>query len=349
MRLNFMSMLIVGLVILSVVVVSDKRMMSFVTKMSKKVTLGSKKMNQAAVLFLVFLLLLCMMKGKKTVEGLCGCRIGQNLDVTIQAGSDWNCPHTGTGNSVVFDDETASEACDCSEGQCEVGHTAESLRDEITGVPQADRRGYVELSSGMGVEAYLRDVIGLAGSRLSEMMTLINGDGSEKEEEALCGCTITNPSSGAVATLPGGSPYVCHEDSETFTGPDALCNCDEDNVDCSYGYVSRPEAIYNSEVSGAQKPDERRQLLSAMTNGRPEEFVARILTQRDDSTTREFISYFGLDESAVEAAKECTDTCTGFPRITDSSLCDEPPNPFHVGIFNALCPDIHCSNTAVCQ
>ena len=34
MRLNFMSMLIVGLVILSVVVVSDKRMTSFVTKMS---------------------------------------------------------------------------------------------------------------------------------------------------------------------------------------------------------------------------------------------------------------------------------------------------------------------------
>lgn len=176
-----MSMLIVGLVILSVVVVSDKRMMSSVTTMCKKVTLGSKKMNQVAILFLVFLLLLCMMKGKRTVEGLCGCRIGENLDVTIQAGSDWNCPHTGTGRSVVFDNEPAREACDCSEGQCEVGHTAESLRDFLSGVPQADRRGFVELSSGMGVEAYLRDVIGLAGSRLSEMVSLIDGRGEVSE------------------------------------------------------------------------------------------------------------------------------------------------------------------------
>ena len=181
MRLNFMSMLIVGLVILSVVVVSDKRMMSSVTKMSKKVTLGSKKMNQVALLFLGFLLLLCMMKGKRTVEGLCGCRIGQNLDVTISGGSDWNCPHTGTGNSVVFKDEPARGACDCSEGQCEVGHTAESLRDEITAQPQADRRVYVELSSSMGVEAYLRDVIGLAGSSLSEMVTMIDGRGEVSE------------------------------------------------------------------------------------------------------------------------------------------------------------------------
>lgn len=176
-----MSMLIVGLVILSVVVVSDKRMMSFVTKLSKKVTLGSKKMNQVAVLFLVFLLLLCMMKGKRTVEGLCGCRTGENLDVTIQAGTDFNCPHTGTGNSVVFKDETASEACDCSEGQCEVGHTAESLRNFITGVPQDGRRMMVEQSSGMGLEAYLRDVIGLAGSRLSEMVTMIDGRGEVSE------------------------------------------------------------------------------------------------------------------------------------------------------------------------
>ena len=122
-----------------------------------------------------------MMKGKRTVEGLCGCRTGENLDVTIQAGSDFNCPHTGTGNSVVFDDETAREACDCSEGQCEVGHTAESLRDFLSGVPQADRRGFVELSSGMGVEAYLSDVIGLAGSRLSEMVSLIDGRGELNE------------------------------------------------------------------------------------------------------------------------------------------------------------------------
>tara|TARA_B100000963_G_scaffold128997_2_gene112545 strand:- start:824 stop:1444 length:621 start_codon:yes stop_codon:yes gene_type:complete len=121
-----------------------------------------------------------MMRGKRTVEGLCGCRIGQNL-VEISGGSDFNCPHTGTGRSVVFDNEPAREACDCSEGQCEVGHTAESLREEITGVPQADRRGYVELSSGMGVEAYLRDVIGLAGSRLSEMVSLIDGRGELNE------------------------------------------------------------------------------------------------------------------------------------------------------------------------
>ncbi len=175
-----MSMLIVGLVILSVVVVSDKRMMSSVTKLCNKVTLGSKKMNQAALLFLGFLLLLCMMKGKRTVEGLCGCRIGQNL-IEISGGSDWNCPHTGTGESVVFDNEPAREACDCSEGQCEVGHTAESLREEITGVPQADRRGYVELSSGMGLEAYLRDVIGLIEPRLSEMVSLIDGRGELNE------------------------------------------------------------------------------------------------------------------------------------------------------------------------
>ena len=181
MRLNFMSMLIVGLVILSVVVVSDKRMMSSVTTMCKKVTLGSKKMNQVAVLFLGFLLLLCMMKGKRTVEGLCGCRTGENLDVTIQAGSDFNCPHTGTGRRVVFDDETAREACDCSEGQCEVGHTAESLRDFITGVPQEGRRMMVEQSSGMGAEAYLSDVIGLAGSRLSEMVSLIDERGEVNE------------------------------------------------------------------------------------------------------------------------------------------------------------------------
>ena len=59
-------------------------------------------MNQVAVLFLVFLLLLCMMKGKRTVEGLCGCRTGENLDVTIQAGSDFNCPHTGTGKMLYL-------------------------------------------------------------------------------------------------------------------------------------------------------------------------------------------------------------------------------------------------------
>ena len=43
------------------------------------------------LVLLLCLVVLCLMKGKKTVEGMCGCMTGTNFDVPITAGSDLNC------------------------------------------------------------------------------------------------------------------------------------------------------------------------------------------------------------------------------------------------------------------
>ena len=375
--MNNLVLLLCLVVLVGAVTVDTKTVSKSLSSLSKKVNV-----EMALVVFLGVLVVLCLMKSKKTVEGLCGCMTGANFDTSFSAGTDLNCPTDGNGN---FLDSNASEACDCTDVKqnCQYGYeTYNDIVGFLKTIPQDDnipsaasgqvspRRTFFELAllseqRNMTVEQYLNNVLQLTSSEINSLLDMIDGEAPPLPTPR-CGCNIESPS-GATIFVPvsntgGDSLYNCYEDLPGFVGPDANCNCNEPNVTCSYGYISEPINLFYGTLRSITK-EQRRQLIQALTNETPERFVARILVHNEGGVGAQFgrrlIPFFGLNEADVDSIVEgetieegdtqegiCSAMCQDINVIMDD--CESRNSA-----YNYFCQGIPCLNTAgnpkVCQ